>query len=270
MKFLIYIFCGCVALIVYVRFLEASSLFVPSRDVAVTPGQAGFDFEDIYFVTQDHVRLNGWLVKSAQMPQAAATILYCHGNAGNIGDRIEKLQDFSNLGVNVFIFDYRGFGKSQGRPTEQGMYRDALAAYDYLASREDIAKNRIVVYGASMGGVAAVDLASQRMVSALIADSTWTNAADMSQTIFPFVPSFLLTVQLDNANKIKEINVPKLFIHSSDDQTVPFRLGQKLFALAPEPKKFVQISGSHAQAYSVSKDVFLAQVEQFLDQYQLR
>lgn len=270
MKFLIYIFCGCVAFIIYVRFLEASSLFVPSRDVAVTPKQAGLDFEDIYFVTQDHIRLNGWLIKSAVTPQAAATILYCHGNAGNIGDRVEKLQDFRNLGVNVFIFDYRGFGRSQGRPTEQGMYRDAQAAYDYLISREDIAKNRIVVYGASMGGVAAIDLASQQTVAALIVDSTWTNAVDIAKTIVPFVPAFLLTVQFDNANKIKRIKVPKLFIHSFDDQTVPFRLGQKLFELAPEPKKFIEISGSHSQAYSVSKDVFLAQLEQFLDQYQLR
>lgn len=267
---MIYIFCGCVVFIIYVRFLEASSLFVPSHDIALTPSQAGLDFEDIYFVTQDHVRLNGWLIKSAVAPETAATILYCHGNAGNIGDRVEKIRDFHHLGVNVFIFDYRGFGKSQGRPTENGMYQDALAAYDYLVNREDIAKDRFVVYGASMGGVAAIDLVSQRMVSALIADSTWTNAVDMAQTIVPFVPSFLLTAQLDNVKKIKEIKVPKLFIHSFDDQTVPFRLGQKLFAVAPEPKRFLRISGSHAQAYSESKDVFLPAMEQFLDQNQLR
>ncbi len=270
MKILVYIAVGCVLLVVYVRFLEAVSLFMPTRKIAVTPSQAGLAFEDIYFSAEDHVRLNGWLVKSAVNSAMAATILFFHGNAGNIGDRVEKIQNFYDLGVNVFIIDYRGYGKSQGKPTEQGMYRDALAAYDYLVSRKDILKDRIVVYGASMGGVAAIEVASKRPVAALIADSTFTSASDMGKTIAPFVPAFILTTKLDNAAKIIRVMAPKLFIHSPDDETVPFRLGQKLFALAPEPKEFLKIVGSHNEGYALSQNVFLAGIKNFLDKYDLR
>lgn len=270
MKILIFLFAGFVCLIVYVRFLESSRLFASTREILATPKEAGLDFEDVYFSTSDHLRLNGWLVKATEAPQNASTFLFCHGNAGNIGDRIEKIRRFHEFGVNVFIFDYRGFGKSQGRPTEEGMYRDAKAAYTYLKSRQDIASERIIVYGASMGGVAAIDLASQQKVAALIIDSTWTSAADMAKTIAPFVPSFILTARLDNASKIKTIMVPKLVIHSPDDQSVPFALGQKLFALAPEPKEFLQIFGSHSQGYETSREIFFPGIRNFLDKYQLR
>lgn len=270
MRILVYLAAGFVLLVVYVRFLEAVSLFVPTRKIAVTPSEAGLAFEDIYFSTEDHIRLNGWLVKCAVKPAEAATILFFHGNAGNIGDRVEKVKNFYKLGVNIFIIDYRGYGKSQGRPTENGMYRDAVAAYDYLVSRPDIAKDRIVAYGASLGGVAAIDVASKRPLAALIADSTFTSAADMGKTIAPFVPSFILTTKLDNAAKIIRITAPKLFIHSPDDTTVPFRLGQKLFALAGEPKEFLKIAGSHNEGYSLSQDVFLTGIKNFLDKYNLR
>jgi len=270
MKIIFYLFAAFVLLIVYVRFLESVSLFYPSRKIVVTPKEAGIAFEDIYFSTADHVRLNGWLVKTAVRPKEAATVLFCHGNAGNIGDRVEKILNFRNLGLNVFIFDYRGYGKSQGRPTEKGMYSDVQAAYDYLQTRHDIAKKRIIVYGASMGGVAAIDLASKQPVAALIADSTFTSGADMAKRIVPFVPSFMLAVKLDNATKIQKITVPKLFIHSPDDQTVPFKLGQRLFALAPEPKEFLQITGNHNEGYALSEKIFLPGIEKFLDKYKLR
>ncbi len=270
MKILFYLIAGFVLLIVYVRFLESVSLFYPSRKIQVTPKEAGVAFEDIYFSTADHVRLNGWLVKRADRPEVAATVLFFHGNAGNIGDRVEKVVNFRDLGLNVFIIDYRGYGKSQGRPTEQGMYADAKAAYDYLQSRPDIAKNRIVVYGASMGGVAAVDLASKYPVAALIADSTFTSAADMAKKIAPFVPSFMLAVKLDSASKIKKVTVPKLFIHSPQDGTVPFRFGKALFDLAPEPKEFLQITGSHNEGYALSEQIFLPGIESFLDKNGLR
>ncbi|MCB9772454.1 MAG: alpha/beta hydrolase [Candidatus Omnitrophica bacterium] len=270
MRIIFFLVAGFVLLIVYVRFLEAVSLFIPSRKITMTPKEVGLDFEDIYFLTQDHVQINGWLVKAKVDSDKVSTILFCHGNAGNIGDRVEKIQNFRDLGLNVFIFDYRGYGKSQGRPTEKGMYLDVAAALDYLQSRQDIAAERIIVYGASMGGVAAIDIVSKRPVLALIADSTFTSSADMAKTIIPFVPAFILGTKLDNATKIKGIIVPKLFIHSPSDETVPFRLGQKLFKLAPEPKEFLVISGNHNEGFILSQDIYLPGIENFLNKYNLR
>ncbi len=191
-------------------------------------------------------------------------MIFCHGNAGNISDRIEKILNFYNLGINVFIIDYRGYGRSQGHPTEQGMFFDAAAAIDYLRTRKDINQNKLVFYGSSIGGVAAIDAVSKKPVAALIADSTFTSAVDMGRIIAPIVPPFLIKAKLDNASKIKGIAIPKLFIHSPDDDTVPFHLGEKLYQLAPEPKEFLRISGSHNDGFEKSHDIFFAGIKAFL------
>lgn len=269
MKILLYLAAGFLFLIIYVRFLESVSLFLPSRRIVATPADAGMDFEDIYFSTEDHVRINGWLIKAKQNSEQTTTFLYFHGNAGNISDRVEKIAEFHDLGLNVFIIDYRGYGRSQGKPTEVGLYKDATAAYEYLLSRKDIASAKIVAYGASLGGVPAVDLAARRPVAALIADSTFTSAVDMGRTIAPFIPSFLITIKLDSLSKIGKVKAPQLFIHSPEDDTVPFQFGQKLYQAAPGPKEFLQISGSHNDGYATSKDVFFGGVKSFLLKYNL-
>jgi len=269
MKIFIYLVIGFFLLIIYVRFLEGVSLFIPTRRIQATPRDVGLDFDDVYFSTEDHVRLNGWLVRAEGRSAQAGTLIFCHGNAGNIGDRVEKILNFHDLGVNVFIFDYRGYGRSQGHPTEHGMYRDAAAAFDYLRTRKDIDQNKLVFYGASMGGVAAIDAVTRRPAAALIADSTFTSAADMAKTIAFFVPSFLLKAKLDNASKIKAVTVPKLFIHSPEDDTVPFALGEKLYNSAPEPKEFLKISGSHNDGYAQSQGVFFPGIKNFLEKYDL-
>src|SRR3989338_7694064 len=135
MKMIVGAFVLIVGFIAYVRFMEAAGIFFPSPQVAQDPSALGLNFEDIYFTTKDKVKLNGWFMKA---PKAASTILFLHGNAGNIGDRLDKVQLFYKMGLNVFIADYRCYGKSQGHPTEKGMYQDALAAWDYLLTRKDI------------------------------------------------------------------------------------------------------------------------------------
>ncbi len=256
-------------LIIYVRSLEYTSLFHPTRRILSTPRDVGLSYEDIYFSTEDHVRLNGWLVRAPANSETAATLIFCHGNAGNMGDRIEKIENFRQLGLNVFIFDYRGYGQSQGRPTEQGMYRDGEAAFDYLRSRNDIDPEKIVVYGASLGGAAAVDVASKRPVAGLILDSTFPSAVDMGKVLAPFVPSWLIAIKFDSAAKIKNVTAPKLFIHSPDDEVVPYDLGKKLYNMSPGPKEFLNISGNHNEGYSLSLNVFVKGVREFLTTHQL-
>ncbi len=261
MKILLYLIFGFISLILYIRWVESRQVFIPSKQITSNPDQFGMAYEDVYFKTQDGVDLNGWLVKHSD---AKHTILYFHGNAGNMGDRMVKLAMFYQMGVNIFIIDYRGYGRSSGQPTEKGMYLDTQAAYDYLMTRKDIAPERIVAYGASLGGAAAVDLALKRNLAGLISDSTFTNAADMGRRIIPWVPSFLIKTKLDSLAKIKLISVPKLIIHSKNDEMIPFSMGQKLYDVALEPKTFLAISGGHNEGHLYSREEFMAGIEQFI------
>ncbi|VAW12134.1 hypothetical protein MNBD_BACTEROID05-612 [hydrothermal vent metagenome] len=264
MKMIVLIIIFCVSVIVYVRFLERTTLFVPDKIITTTPRDVGIEFEDVFFVTKDQVKVHGWFVKGKS--SSSKVLLFFHGNAGNISGRVEKVQIFYDLGLSVFIIDYRGYGKSDGSPTEKGMYLDAQGAYDYLVDERNIAGEDIIVYGASLGGVAAIDLANQRKISSLIVDGTFSSARDMAKQIFPFIPSFLINIKLDSIEKIKNIEVPKLMIHSMDDQTVPFSLGKKLFDAASEPKIFLSLSGDHNEVHNVDRVKFVEGIESFLKQ----
>ena len=231
----------CVAFL-SIRYLEYSTLYIPFHDVITTPEIIGLDFEDVYFKTEDNVALNGWFIKS---PGAKATLVFSHGNGGNISHRLEKTAFFHRLGLNVFLFDYRGYGKSKGRPSEEGLYRDARAAFDYVARRPDVDKRKIISYGESLGGAAAIDLATHRAVACVIADSTLSTAQDVGKLLYPFIPAFLFASKFDSLTKVRTITAPKLFIHSEGDEIIPFRFGQALFNAAAEPKEFLPIRGSH-------------------------
>lgn len=266
MKILVYLIVAAVGFILYVRFLEVTTAFVPARKILATPEDIGLNYEDIYFFSPDKLQLNGWLIRS---DGAKTTLLFLHGNAGNIGDRIEKLLMFHQMGLNIFILEYRGYGRSEGKPSEAGFYKDAVAAFDYLQSRPDMVDQKIVLYGASLGGAVAVDLARQRAVDGLIMDSAFTSAADMSRQVVPFIPPVLLSIKFDSIGKIDQLKMPKLFLHSREDETVPFALGRKLFLAAPEPKMFVEVTGSHNDGYLQSKQIFLDGIKNFLNTFNL-
>jgi uncharacterized protein len=237
------------AMLFLVRYLERTGVFFPGKNVFANPSQIGLSFEDQFVTTSDNVKINLWFLKN---PHAKSTIIFAHGNAGTMGDRLMKVKYFYDLGLNVLIFDYRGYGKSEGHPTEQGIYCDAQAAYDYLKTRSDVDMNKIIVYGASLGGIAAVDLAVHRPIAALIVDSSITSARETAKIFYPYVPSFFMQLKFDSINKVKKITIPKLFLHSPDDRTVPYSMGQKLFAAAAEPKEFITSSGGHNEVQIVS------------------
>ena len=241
---------------ILVRYLESAGVFFPSRDIPVGPQILELPCEDIYFQTQDGIRINAWLFKN---PDAKSTLIFAHGNAGNMSDRLLKVRVFYEFGLNVFIFDYRGYGKSEGRPSEQGIYLDAQGAYDYLQSRQDINMNNIILYGASLGGVVVVNLATCRKAALLVVESSITHARDMARIIYPFVPAVFLSLKFDSIGKVKAMTMPKLFIHSPEDQIVPYWIGQKLFEAAAEPKEFLQIHGGHNDGSITAEPVAAAE-----------
>lgn len=260
MRIIFIVIVSLVIFILYVRYLEKRSVFFPDKEVDRTPNDYYLQYEDVYMDSDGH-RIHGWWIPKEN---AQKTILYLHGNAGNIANRLEKVSIFHSIDANTFIIDYRGYGFSEGIPSERGIYQDAYVAYRYLTEDKKIAPDDIIVYGASLGGSVAVNLASRVPLGGVILDSTFTSAADMGRILYPFVPSFLINMKLDSTEKIKKVTAPKLFIHSKDDTIVPLDLGQKLFDMAPEPKVFEEMVGDHVNAHFFEYDRYRYVVESFV------
>lgn len=239
---LLIVFVIIAVIFLLIRLLEKTSVFFPGRTIEHTPQRFGLSYEDLYLTTADGVKINAWLVKS---DDARATVIFAHGNAGTMGDRVMKLKFFHDLGLNVLIFDYRGYGNSQGVPSERGVYLDAQAVYDHIKSRGDIGKAPLIGYGASLGGAVIIDLATKRVLDMLMIESSFTSAAQMARRLYPALPTFMMSVKLDSIAKIGAIKGPKLFLHSLQDRTVPFSMGQALYEEASDPKAFIVLEGGH-------------------------
>jgi fermentation-respiration switch protein FrsA (DUF1100 family) len=243
--------------------LENKLIFYPDRALDDSPSNWNLLYRDVLLRTKDGEKLHCWFFP---LPGEPPVLLFCHGNAGNISHRIENVEQFVNKGVSVFLLSYRGYGKSTGRPSEKGIYLDGLAAYDYLTETERIPPNRIALFGRSLGGTVALEVALQRGVKCIIIESAFTSLRDMSKTIFPwslfspFIPN-----HYDNGTKIATLSVPKLIVHGTNDEIVPFWIGEKLFTLAKDRKKFLAIEGAgHNDTYIVGGSAYFNEIVSFI------
>lgn len=247
-------------LLLALRLFEFHAIYFPEKTLRDDPSAYGLQFENISFETTDHQVLHGWFVPAKG---GQDTVLFCHGNAQNISYRLEKSAFFHQLGMNVFLFDYRGYGRSQGRPSEQGLYRDVDAAYHYLISR-GISRDRIIGYGESLGAAVMVDLAFRQPMKALVLEGAFTNIKDMAAVYYPLIPRFMIFTRFDSRQKIASIKIPKLMIHSKDDQVVPFYLGKKLFEAAAPPREFLEIRGGHSEGFYQFRSLIQKKLVDFL------
>lgn len=203
--------------------------------------------EDCHLTASDGVKLHGWYCRPPEADGAAKwpVLLWLHGNAGHLADRYETIRQLVQLPAELFILDYRGYGRSDGSPSEQGIYLDGQAAWDYLVDDRGIAPRRIVLFGRSLGGAVAVELAGRPGVrpAGLIVESSFTSVPDMAATVMPIMPRVLIRTKLDSINKIGRLGLPKLIVHSRDDDIVPFEQGRRLFRAAGEPKQFLELRG---------------------------
>lgn len=242
---------------------QSRFIYFPSREVRRTPADAGLAFEDVWLTATDGVRTHGWWVPAEN---ARGTVLFFHGNAGNLGDRIETIEIFARLGLDTLAVDYRGFGNSEGTPGENGTYDDADAAYEYLIGERGVDPSRLVLMGRSLGGGVATSLAVERAHGALVLESTFTSVPDMAAHALPFLPARWLTYILyDNLARIPEIRSPLLVVHSPDDEIVPYEHGRRLFEAANEPKTFLEISGDHGGGFYYSGATYTDGFSAFLD-----
>ncbi len=242
--------------------MQPRMVFFPSPTLEASPADWGLQFQDVTLVSDPDSTLHGWFIPS---PGAQRTLLFLHGNAGNISHRGESIKIFHRLGLNVLIIDYRGYGLSSGEPSERGLFRDARAAWDYLVSERQIAPADILIFGRSLGGAVAVDLAAQVPAGGLILESTFSSARDVGAHLMPLLSRVVwLRMPFDSLAKIGAVSAPLLVLHSSDDDVVPYALGRRLFDAAPEPKRFVELQGGHNDGFLVSQPAYEQALARFL------
>ena len=258
------IFLGAAILIVMSSHtLERMLVYYPTRDVLDDPARIGLAFQDVFITTGDGVRLHGWFIPFAGARQ---TVLILHGNAGNIGHRVPWLGMLYGLRVNLLIVDYRGYGRSGGRPFEKGLYEDAVGTYLWWARNRSGSDQQLVLLGESLGGAVAVDLAARVRVDGLILQSTFTSAWDMAKTILPLgLLQPLIRVKFDSESKIRQITCPKLILHGSRDDIVPLRLGKRLYDAAMPPKDFCEfpLAGHNDLVWTAGPE-YLERISEFL------
>lgn len=242
--------------------LQPGMVFYPTRTLDATPADWGLPFEDLTLPTPDGETLHGWFVPS---PGATKSLLFLHGNAGNISHRGASIEIFHRLGLNVLIIDYRGYGRSTGTASEDGVYLDARAAWDYLVEERHVAPQDIVIFGRSLGGAIAVDLAARVPAGGLILESSFSSARDVARHLYPLLSSLVrLRMQLDSEGKIGEVSAPLLILHSPSDEIIPYSLGRRLFDAAPEPKRFADLIGGHNDGFLLSQPAYQQTLNEFL------
>ncbi len=242
---------------------QPNMLFYPYRQLDATPADWGMQYEDVVITTSDGMRLHGWYLPAAN---AKKVVLFFHGNAGNISHRSDSLAIFHSLGINVFIIDYRGYGKSEGSVTEQGLYLDAMAAWDYLTGTRLFKPDDIVIFGRSLGGAVATTLAGKVQPHALIIESTFSSTRDMANLMMPLLSRvIIMRYAFDTERAIKSVNVPVLVMHSRDDEIIPFELGKKVYEAANESKTFYLLVGGHNDGFIKSMPGYRYRLKTFLE-----
>lgn len=245
----------------FTKIIQKHNIFFPVDEIGATPKNFNLPFQDIYFQTEDGLKLNGWFIPNKK---ASLTLLFFHGNGGNISHRLHKIDQLQKLGLNIFLIDYRGYGRSQGKPSVSGVYKDTKASLDYLIKEKKIKSDNIILYGESLGTNLAIELAASNEIGGLILEGAFSSGLDMAKTIYPFIPRLFLPDIFRSSAQIGKVKEPKLFIHSKVDEIVPIILAQKLYQLAPEPKQFLEIIGGHNTAYIDAEAEYLAAIDNFI------
>ncbi|MBE0535473.1 MAG: alpha/beta hydrolase [Phycisphaerae bacterium] len=235
-------------------FLQPRFLYAPIREITYTPADINLAYEKLALKTEDGLKIAAWYIPAEN---AKYTVLFCHGNAGNMTHRLDSINIFNEMGLNCLLFDYRGYGDSQGKPTEAGTYMDAAAAWKWLTEKKQIPSNRIIIFGRSLGGSIAAHLAARVNPRALVLESTFTSYEQIGKKFYPYMPVHLFAkFHYNTLEYVKNVRCPILFIHSRNDEIVPFEFSLRLYAAAAEPKRFLEITGSHNDGFLFSGAVY--------------
>jgi fermentation-respiration switch protein FrsA (DUF1100 family) len=269
--FLLYLLLAYIILLVAVRIFDDRMIFFPNY-----PSRLGGDWhprsldaEDVWLTAPDGTKLHAWWIAS---PEAKFTFLAFHGNASNIANRAPTYEFLRNTPANVLAVEYRGYGYSEGKPSERGFYKDADAGYQFLVSTQHLDPQTIISFGQSLGTVVATELAAQQKVGALILEAPLPSASRAASKFFPFLPGLSLFAwgQLDTLGKLKRVRAPVMVVHCSLDPVLPFEFGEQVFRAAPPPKRFVRIEGEcHEESSQIAPERYRAALNEFLSSLDL-
>lgn len=259
---------GLIVVGVYGAFLslvflfQSHLLYFPMKKIEATPTDAGLSYEPVRIVTEDGMTLDSWFIP-ADKPRGV--LLFFHGNAGNISHRLDSLRIFHRLGLSVLIFDYRGYGRSTGTPSEEGTYRDAEAAWRYLTEQRHVPQKEMVFFGRSLGAAIAAYMAVRHPPAALILESAFISVPDLAADLYPFLPARRLSrFSYRTIEHLKTVSCPVLVVHSKDDEIIPFGHGRELFEAAREPKQFLELRGGHNEGFMLSGTTYTEGLNAFL------
>jgi uncharacterized protein len=263
---------GYIGLGVLLYFMQPKLLYYPIHDIDTTAAELGFEYEDVFFTTTDGVKLNGWYVPVKDGNSSdRLTVLFCHGNGGNVSYYVNTMSVLHQMGVHCFVFDYRGYGLSEGKPTEEGTYADTMAAYQWLVNKKGVEADKIVICGWSLGGCIATELAGKVPAGGLWLESAFTSYVDMAVYHYPYLPvRWFCRFRYDTLNYLKKVRCPVLVVHSPEDEIVPFKMGRELYEAAGEPKKFVEISGGHNDSFTESSGQYAGPVAKWIEGLRVR
>jgi hypothetical protein len=244
---------------------QPDMLFFPTAELVETPREWGLTYSDVSLTTDDAVRIHGWYIPREG---ARGVLLFLHGNGGNISHRRDSVGIFHRLGLEVLIIDYRGYGRSEGTPSETGLYLDAAAAWRYLREAKGFPASQILIFGRSLGGAVAAQLASQVEAGGVILESSFSSAREVAHTLFPMLSRLvMLRYDFPAARFIAQTRSPVLVLHSPEDELIPYLCGQRLFEAAPEPKVFAPLRGDHNSGFLQSQPGYEQTLSRFLDTY---
>ncbi len=251
-----------VGLTVFLYFFQQVYLFQPEEEILRTPESLGLEFENVNIETEGDIYIKGWYIPAADQK---GVVLFCHSNYGNISYYLDAVFFINSLGFSTFIFDYQGYGKSRGRPSEEGTYADVRASWNYLRYKRNIPAENIIVWGRSLGAAIATDLVFDHTPRAMILESGFSSFPTVAKDYFPYVPVQLIArYDYNNLEKIKHADCPVMVVHSRDDEIIDFYHGQQIFKAANPPKRFLEISGSHNDCYFESGEKYEQGIEAFL------
>ncbi len=255
------LFYGAAMIAIY--FAQALFIYapqIPTRELVAAPTDIGLEYENVILKTIDNESIHAWYIPAKTT--SPKTILFFHGNAGNISHRLETIKIYNDFGFNFLIIDYRGFGISTGKPSEMGTYLDADAAWEYLINERNIEPKNIIIAGRSLGGGVAAELAKKVRPAMLLLESTFTSMTEVSAKHYPFMPTGLIVKHEYETNlKLKDIHCPIVYVHSKNDEVIPFEHSQRNYAISNEPKMFIELRGGHGIGFLLSKQDYVSGLE---------
>ncbi|MFW6314321.1 MAG: alpha/beta hydrolase [Desulfohalobiaceae bacterium] len=264
LKILLGIVAGISVLGVLGYFLQPLLVYFPESELEAAPEKLGLSYQDVWLQSSQGNKIHAWFVPGPEGKENPV-VLFLHGNAGNISHRLDVLRIVHELGLACLMPDYQGYGQSQGRPSEKGMYQDAHAAWEFLVQEKGVLPRHIVIWGHSLGGPVAARLASERAPGALILDSTFTSLSEVGRKLYPFLPvKWFARYTYPTKEFLQQSQAPVLVVHSKEDGLVPFELGKELYQAGPQPKELLQIRGEHDYGFLTSFDLYTKGVESFL------